>query len=88
MSDVKKRIERLESNICPRDTKYGVLIHGYRRDCRFGRVYTKNGHVVGKIPSVLEWANGKIIRIISSDSEEGQRKLKELGYEILNRDNG
>ena len=86
MTDVKKRIERLESDICPRDTKYGVLIYANRNGPLNpelkGNNYMKDGkYIGGYVHSVMEWANGKVTRWISPDSEEGQRILKELGYQ-------
>lgn len=91
ITNIKSRIKRLESDICPPNKKYGVLIYGYRSNCLdspTGRNnYMKGGKLVGYISSVLEWANGKLARMISLNSEEGQRTLKQLGYKAVNVEN-
>ena len=88
---IKNRIKRLESDICPPNKKYGVLIYGYRRNC-FNQPagwnnYVRDGKLAGHISSVLEWANGKLLRMISLDLEEGQRILTQLGYKAVNVEN-
>ncbi len=74
----------LELSICPRNIRYGVLIAAYRWD---SKIYIKDGKAIRGITSVMEWANGKIRRMISADSGEGQRMLKELGYEVKSNRN-
>ena len=82
--NIKSRIKRLEADICPSDKKYGVLIYGYRRNYSTGRSsYMRDNKFVGYIPSVLEWVNGKLLRMISSGSEEGQKILKKLRYQRI-----
>ena len=83
--NIKSRIKRLEADICPPNKKYGVLVHNYRPS-RDGASYTKDGKFIGHIRAILEWANGKIKRMISVESEEGAKMLKELGYEIANKE--
>lgn len=88
--NIKSRIKRLEADICPPDRKYGVLIHGYRHNCLNHPAgwnnYMRDGKLVGYISSVLEWANGKLLRMINTASEEGKKILKELGYEIIDKE--
>lgn len=88
IANIKNRIKRLELDICPLDKKYGVLICNYRRNYPAGwNNYMRDGKLAGHISSVLEWANGKLVRMISLDLEEGQRMLTQLGYKAVNVEN-
>ncbi|MDP3143500.1 MAG: hypothetical protein Q8N14_06180 [Candidatus Omnitrophota bacterium] len=88
--NIKSRIKRLEEDICPPDRKYGALIHSYRHNCinppAGWNNYMREGKPIGYISSVLEWANGKLGRMIKAASEEGKKILKGLGYKKISED--
>jgi len=77
--NIKKRLKRLEVEMCPTNLTYRLLIIAYARPDH--EVYIRNGEIVkGKIKAVMIFANGKFLRMPSADSEEGQKLLKQLGY--------
>lgn len=83
---IKNRIKRLEVDICPPNKKFGVLISNYRNSLIGRNNYMRNSKPIGYISSVLEWANGKIIRMVNAGSEEGRKMLKELDYKIIGKE--
>jgi hypothetical protein len=83
--NIKKRLERVESEICPEDTIYSLLIYGYRNSNPrgMGDLYMKDGKIVGYITAIREKsASGKLVRSIEPFLEKGKKILFELGYRL------
>lgn len=81
---IENRIKRLEADICPSNRKYGVLTYSYRLSYSTDwNNYMRDSKPVGYIRAVLEWGNGKILRMINTGSEEGKKILTELGYQKI-----
>jgi len=86
--NIKKRLKQVESEICPEDVAYQLLIYNYvNSDPKgMGNIYMKDGKIIGWIKTIFEKStSGKIIRSIDPFLEESKKILFELGYKIIDQ---